>query len=306
MRIVKKYWKLLYFIRARKNKRCGYYFIRIKPGEFSKKELINYIDKEINNYQLIYSSKIDPEVLWKELKDTSIDRQFFDFIGTSIVSTKKYCVNFDDIILFVGYGQKIGAVRKLMNNYRENVDFVDLNYDEMKVNESVSNLSDNKPSHGGHKKRCIFLTKFAAYSFIIECQTVRAKEIRSHVIDVYNKYHDLLVFCKQKNHQNNYDKAKNNAVQLYNKRQDKKHSDYVQNKQREIKSIRQSVDEIRRQKDDINNKNIVLEHELNKYKNLLHQSENLLDKFKSEMKQIASECPDKNLKHKLIKKINSY
>ncbi|BCS83608.1 hypothetical protein QLL95_gp0515 [Cotonvirus japonicus] len=171
---------------------CGYYFIEIKINEYSTQQLINYIDKEINNYQLIYSSKIDPEVLWKELQDTLINKQLFDFIGRSIVSTKKYCVNFDDVMLLVGYGQKIGAVRKLTNNYRINVDYVDLNYDEMKNNKNIDIQQVNKPTHGGHNKRCIFLTKFVAYSFIIECQTVRAKEIKTHVINIYNCYRRLI------------------------------------------------------------------------------------------------------------------
>ncbi|AAV50902.1 hypothetical protein [Acanthamoeba castellanii mimivirus] len=70
---------------------CGYYFVRIKPADFTNEELIEFVKQKIDEYQLIYSKEIDPETLWKALKDNSIDRQFFDVIGKSIVSAKKFC-----------------------------------------------------------------------------------------------------------------------------------------------------------------------------------------------------------------------
>jgi hypothetical protein len=81
---------------------CGYYFVRIKPEDYTRKELIKFIDQEINNYQTIYSQNIDPEILWKNLKNKNIDKQFFNVIGKSIVCgwekyIKVYKFPFDNI-----------------------------------------------------------------------------------------------------------------------------------------------------------------------------------------------------------------
>ncbi|AEQ60765.1 hypothetical protein [Acanthamoeba polyphaga mimivirus] len=93
----------------------GYSFIRIRPGDLTEEELIKCIDNEINNYQIMYSKEIDIDSLWKKLKESSIDKQFFDAIGKSVVCSKKYCVNFDDVVEFLGYSRKMMPSINSMN-----------------------------------------------------------------------------------------------------------------------------------------------------------------------------------------------
>ncbi len=185
----------------------GYFFVRIRPGDLTEEELIKCIDNEINNYQIMYSKEINIDSLWKKLKESSFDKQFFDAIGKSIVCSKKYCVNFDDVVEFIGYSKKSDAVNKLYEYYREGVDFILLSPDELKEHdyEIIAPSSPTFWCRGGHNKKFYFLTKFAMYSFILDCTTRTAKKVKMHVIDIYNKYHELLVFCRQQLIQKNFD-----------------------------------------------------------------------------------------------------
>jgi hypothetical protein len=204
----------------------------------------------------------------------------------------------------VGYCQKGDAVRKLRYNYRENVDYADLSYDEMNNCDEILALANPIANRGSHNKRFIFLTKFAAYSFIIECQTLKAKEIRCHVIDVYNKYHELLMYCKQKNSQKNFEQSKNDAVKLYQIREDNKHQEYKKQKNREIKAIKETTEEIRRQKDMYKEKYCKLEYEVKKYKQLYKELEHKVDNGKNKLKKLSNEITDNSLKRKIKKEIN--
>ena len=160
---------------------CGYYFIRITLNKMSNEELISKIDEEINNYQLLFAKDIDPEVLWSKLNKNSIDKDFFDTIGKSIVCNKKYCVNFDDIVEFVGYSRKDNAKHFLLENYRPDQDYIMCRKAELDDREDVLllNIQERNKSKASNNKIYIFLTKFAFYSFVISTNTRKAKEIRT-------------------------------------------------------------------------------------------------------------------------------
>lgn len=283
---------------------CGYYFIRIIPGQYEPDVLIEKIDSEIANYQLIYSKEIDVESLWNKLKDESIDRQFFDMIGKSVVSSKKFCVNFDDVIDFVEYNQKVNAVRKLQTGYREGIDFIIISKEQIEDRDDISfALPVGKANRGGHNKMYIFLTKFAMYSFILECQTRKAKEIRTHVIDIYNTYHDLLVFCKNELQNKNSEENTKKALELYKKRQEQKFNSLKQSKNRENDMLKETNQTLSKQRNDYKRENIIYKNEIAKYKNLYQQYEQDVKTMMDSLNKIASECKDKNFEKKLKKKI---
>ncbi len=94
---------------------CGYYFVRIIPGQFTNKELIVFIDDEINNYLIVYSKMINAEILWNRFKTTSIDKKLFDFFYNNTVLGKKFCVDFDTVVNINGYIRKSDAINKLEN-----------------------------------------------------------------------------------------------------------------------------------------------------------------------------------------------
>lgn len=62
----------------------------------------------------------------------------------------------------------------------------------------VPQVLSKKSGGGGHNKYYVFLNKFCFYSFSIESLTATAKKIRTQIIDVYNNFHDLLIYCKFK------------------------------------------------------------------------------------------------------------
>ncbi|AKI80297.1 hypothetical protein QJ850_gp402 [Acanthamoeba polyphaga mimivirus] len=269
----------------------GYSFIRIRPGDLTEEELIKCIDNEINNYQIMYSKEIDIDSLWKKLKESSIDKQFFDAIGKSVVCSKKYCVNFDDVVEFLGYSRKNDAVNKLYEYYREGIDFINLKPSEFKDHEYEIIAADSPAAkgRGGHNKKYYFLTKFAMYSFILDCTTRTAKKVKMHVIDIYNKYHELLVFCRQQLIQKNFEMSKSNAVELYSKRQDEIHDEYQKRKRREIKAIKSDLVELRRQKDETIENMKTFKHDVVKYKKLYEDLEQEIEVLERKNKNLEIE-----------------
>lgn len=149
---------------------CGYYFVRIKPDKYTNDEIIEIIDQEINNYKLLYCTKIDPDVLWHQLKNDGIDKQFFQIIGKSIVCNKKFCVNFDDVAKFAGYGRSDNAMRFLKKNFRENKDYVSLRKSEIDSRNDLLLRSEELKSKSNNKIY-ILLTKFSFYNFILHFGT---------------------------------------------------------------------------------------------------------------------------------------
>lgn len=310
---------------------CGYHFIRIKPDELTEEELLKKVEIEINNYQLVYSKDIDPEMLWTELKHNGIDQQFFKIIGKSIVCCKKYCVDFDDIVDFVGYSRKDHAKRFLLENLRNGIDYIMNRKSELEERDDVL-LPNWEELKNSNNKIYIYLTKFAFYSFVLQANTNKAKEIRSQVIDIYSKYHDLLMYCRQANIQKNMQSETDNAIRLYEERQKQKDDEYKKAKQREIKTMKGTITEIRKQKDDLKNQNITLKHAHDKYKKMYTQSEKSAEKNKkvysgskknmtkykklydksvkdsksklSKLKDLCKKCPDKKFKTIIMETLN--
>ncbi|BCS83383.1 hypothetical protein QLL95_gp0740 [Cotonvirus japonicus] len=221
---------------------CGYYFVRIKPGEYSNDELIEIVETEINNYKLLYSINIDPNILWNQLKDQNIDKKFFDTIGESIVCDKKFCVNFDDVVKFTGFSNTSNAKRHLKDNFREDIDYVMLRKSEIEDREDVLLIINNQLKKPSNNKIYTYLTKFSFYSFVISSNTSTGKEIRNHVIDIYNKYHDLLISCRDqiinKNNNNHNDNLE--ALELYKDRQNDKFKQLKEKKNRQIKDLQET------------------------------------------------------------------
>lgn len=273
---------------------CGYYFVRIKPDEYRRKELIEFIDQEINNYQTIYSQNIDPEILWKNLKNKNIDKQFFDVIGKSIVCDKTYCVDLDDIVNFTGYSRKDHAKNFLIKNMRKNQDYVDLKLNEIEGRENII----FPRARGNKNKRFIFLTKFAFYSFIMMANTTRAKNIRMQMIDIYNTYHDLLMYCRSEKYiekyiEKNADNSTAKALVEYKERQENKFKSLQQKKSREIKGLKGTLKEIRRQKDNSEESVIILKHQ---NKLIKEESDEINEKYDNAIQKLE-------LLSKFIKKI---
>lgn len=295
----------------------GYYFIRIKPGEYTDEELIEYIDNEINNYQLVYSNEIDVDSLWKQLKTTSIDKQFFDAIGKSIVCTKKFCVDFDDLVSFLGYGNKSNGIVKLKTNYKEDTDYLILTPKELNDYEDdiVYPSKEQIAYNNKYDKVFIFLTKNTMYSFILECQTKKAKMIRKQFIEIYYQYNELLVHCRQQLLQKNFEATNNTAIELYNKRQDEKHTEYKQRKNREIQSLKKTLDEVRRQSKSTSDKVNDYKYESQKYKKLYTEIETEISDIETEisdktdsMTKLLNKCkknPSKTNLKKYIKDMES-
>ncbi|AKI79344.1 hypothetical protein [Acanthamoeba polyphaga mimivirus] len=92
-------------------------------------------------------------------------------------------------------------------NSLKGIDFINLKPSEFEGHEYEIIAADLPAAkgRGGHNKKFYFLTKFAMYSFILDCTTRTAKKVKMHVIDIYNKYHELLVFCRQQLIQKNFD-----------------------------------------------------------------------------------------------------
>jgi len=72
-------------------------------------------------------------------------------------------------------------------------------------------------------------------------QTRKAKEIRSWIIDVYYKYHDLLIYTRNQLIDQSKNMKKNNHLEIYHQRQIDKYDDYKRNKQREIKDLKEET-----------------------------------------------------------------
>ena len=225
---------------------CGYYFVRIKPGYHTDKKLIKYIDDEIGKYKLLYSTKIDIDLLWEELEDNGIDKQFFDVIGQSIVCDKKYCVDFEQVVEFTGYSKKANAKRFLVDNFREEIDYVEIKKSELENHDDIflQQSEQNQNISVGRHRMYIFLTKFSFYSFLLASRTTTAKEIREHVIDIYSKYHDLLVhhrdYAIKEINNNCEDKTK--SLVLYKQRYQEKIKSLRDSSNREINDLKKQVE----------------------------------------------------------------
>lgn len=164
---------------------CGYRFVRIKPNQYTKKQLINLIDNEIGEYNLLYCNEINVDALWSKLINTDVDKKFFDFIGKSIVSDKKYPVYFDDVTTFLGYSRYNDAIKTLEKKYRSGFDFIELKEAQIKDHKDILSSAYND----------IFITNETVIKKIIEVNIVNVTSSSLNFVSmhfVWNHKHPLL------------------------------------------------------------------------------------------------------------------
>jgi prophage antirepressor-like protein len=228
---------------------CGYHFYRISPNMNDENVIIDMIDKQIKEYELLYSIEIDPNALWEQLQNKSIDKDFFNMIGKSIVCNVKYCVDFDDALKYLEYSKKANAVRLLQSKFTKGLDYIAgsknniLSRDDILSCLPVKSSKINDKKWGGHNKEYIFLTKFAFYAFALLSQTRKGKEIRMWLIEIYNKYYELLTFTRNKliEKQTNKHSSHVETIKLYKERAEEKQKRYRNQKAREIKQSRDAL-----------------------------------------------------------------
>lgn len=284
---------------------CGYKFVRITPGQYTKKQLIKLIDNEICEYNLIYKTEIDVDALWKKLITKGIDKQFFDFIGTSIVSDKKYPIYIDDVVSFLGYSRSRDAVRMLEKNYRRNVDYIEVPASKLSNNKDIllpasKEQTENifaaqggaaiKGIKGSHNKRHIFLTKFCFYAFSLESQTETAKEIRMQVIDVYNSFHDLLIYCRSNLilKDSTKDEEQTEALNLVKKKSEDDMKKMKQKYDHDLKTIKETNEELNRQTEELEENNTVLMHTVSSLRKDRKEKTKQLETIKSVSENILT------------------
>lgn len=255
---------------------CGYHFIRIDPDDYDEKDFIEKIDKQIREYELIYSIDINPEALWLELQDKSIDRDFFNFIGKSIVCTKKYCVDFDDVVKYLEYSRKSHAKRLLLDKFSASIDYVILKEKELKHRNDIFTCPEKGRSPPN--KEFIFLTKFAFYTFALLSQTRKGKQIRTWIVNIYTKYQEVLVFTRQKLIDIKQNSDSKNAEKLYRMRTEAKHNKSILVKNRQIQKLQTTNDLlmsdnnkntkiIQEQKDELTNYRLMFNIDIEKERN---------------------------------------
>lgn len=267
---------------------CGFHFIRINPTKYDKNEILDKVKKEIREYELIHTIDIEPDALWKELQNKSIDKDFFNFIGKSIVCNKKYCVDFDDVLKYLDYSQKHSAKKLLTDKFKNSVDYVILTQKELKIRTDIfySTVHESKKGSGGHNKEYIFLTKFAFYTFALLSQTRKGKQIRMWIVDIYTKYQEILIFTRTKLINMKKDVTKNNADKLYKQRNEEKFKRTVLNNNRKVKELKIDLDDAKNEKNTL--KNIVSEQktELDNYRNIYNENIQEDKKIQSKLKRI--------------------
>ena len=180
----------------------GYHIIKLIPDLLEEQTIIQTINEAIKDYELIYSVNIDIEYLWEELNNNSIERDFFNFIGKSITSNVKYCVFMDDVAKYLGYRFSSDAIRRI-GKYLDPMTYISLSREEIKNRDDIQSFN----TVTSIKKNFIFLTRFGFYNFCLLSQTKKAKIYRPWIIQIYEKYHDLLIYTRNnlinKNKDNN-------------------------------------------------------------------------------------------------------
>ena len=105
--------------------------------KYNKTLLIEKIKDEIEEYELLCTIDINPNQLWRELQDQSIDKDFFNFIGKSVVLNKKYCVDFDDVVKYLDYSRKYNAKRLLLEKFKHDIDYIMINEEKIKRSDDI-------------------------------------------------------------------------------------------------------------------------------------------------------------------------
>ncbi|BCS82872.1 hypothetical protein QLL95_gp1251 [Cotonvirus japonicus] len=262
---------------------CGYHFVRIKPGQYSDDQLIELVEREIKDYKLLHSVSIDVNILWNELKKNGIDKQFFDMISKSIVCDKKFCVDFDDIVEFIGYARKDVAKKLLIKRFRNEIDYVTIKKQDLEDRDDIYQIYTEKfQNDKSRNKIYIFLTKYSFYSFILQANTEKAKQIRAFVIEIYNKYHGLLMYFRKQNikEQDTINTKNKEALELYKERQDKKLKNCRDTKNREIKDLKATNNNFKKMNNEQRETILHLNHNLDSSKITNDKLNKELIKFK--------------------------
>jgi prophage antirepressor-like protein len=267
---------------------CGFHFIRVIPNMHSSKELINIIENEINEYELLYSIDVDPDKLWIQLQDKSIDKDFFNFIGKSIVCNKRFCVDFNDVFKYLGYTRKDHAKHMLLEKFKNKIDYVVLKHNAIDHHDDVyvvprKKRERNLSTNALNRLEYIFLTKFAFYTFALLSNTRKGKQIRTWIVEVYNKYQEILVSSRQKMIKLKQEQNGKIANELYNKRNDEKLQRYKNNKKKELNNANQALSYYKKECNYY--KTICDENksEFDNYNELFKEQENIICKQQSEI-----------------------
>jgi len=78
-----------------------YSLVRTKTGD-TFKELCIKIEAAKLEQQMIFSSNIDPEVLWDELQNHCVEKDFFKIYQKCLKPDEKHCISSDDLAGYVG------------------------------------------------------------------------------------------------------------------------------------------------------------------------------------------------------------
>jgi hypothetical protein len=147
------------------------YMCVIQEEEVDEKMINGMVDKireEIKECEMVYCADVKPDELLNMSQQFSIERDFYNVTGKSIVSNKKYCIEFDDVVTYSGY-VKHSAYRVLLDNFSHDYDYINEN----------SN---------------IILTRETLYNFILISDTSKGDTIRKWFGS--RDYNKLLTFVK--------------------------------------------------------------------------------------------------------------
>jgi prophage antirepressor-like protein len=282
---------------------CGFHFIRIVPDEYDEEVLIKKIEEEIKEYELLYVIDIDPEKLWDELQDASIDVDFFNFIGKSIVSNKKYCTDFEDIVKYLQYSNKANAKKLLLEKFNINIDFILIKQNDLKNRDDIFCssilMSNNLSAQGGHNKQYIFLSKFAFYTFALLAQTTKGKQIRKWIVDVYGKYQQLLIYARQNIILKKKEQESKNAIVLYRQRQKSKDERRESLNKKKLNRKDRALEYINRKKIHYEKVNLDNKMEISLYKEMCSM-------YEKELNDVYETCEKQNTDNKCISAIMNY
>lgn len=147
---------------------CGFCFIRINPNKYDKDEIIEQIKEIINEYEMMYTIDVSPDTMWKQMQDKTIDRDFYNFMGKSVVSNKRYSVEFDDVVKYLSYSSRGSATKLLRRKFKPNIEYIELTKDELTNRDDIFMFNclsmkksnrETKNNRGGHNKKYIFMCK---------------------------------------------------------------------------------------------------------------------------------------------------
>jgi phage anti-repressor protein len=113
-----------------------------------------------------------------------------DLVFGLLSSSEQFPIDFDDAWQWVGYTQKKNALRKLVNNFEKEIDYIG-DSDEDSPDQQLA-FADGKASWGGHNKRILFLTVDCFKSFSMMAGTKKGKEVRRYFLNCEKRLKEIL------------------------------------------------------------------------------------------------------------------